>query len=281
MKNRSVLNSPRLLQFKKGMRKALLKKILFLIFLFILLLVGLSFLSKWEKLNINNIQISGNKVVETKIIEEIVKEKISGYYFWFFPKTNFLIYPRGEIEKELADKFKRIKDISINVKNLQTLDIFINERTALYTYCGIAPAELDDSNQKCYFMDEDGYIFDEAPYFSGQVYLKFYGKTGSYFFEPNFNKLISFKETLEKVGIKPTAFYVQDDGDIKMFFSSFSTSQMGPEIIFKTDSDFGQVAENLQTVLTTEPLQSEFKNKYPSLLYIDLRFGNKVYYKFR
>ena len=65
-----------------------------------------------------------------------------------------------------------------------------------------------------------------------------------------------------------------------MFLSS-STSQMGPEIIFKADSDFNQIIENLQSVLTTEPLQTEFKTKYSSLLYIDLRFGNKVYYKFK
>jgi hypothetical protein len=56
---------------------------------------------------------------------------------------------------------------------------------------------------------------------------------------------------------------------------------MGPEIIFKIDSDFQKIAENLQAAITTEPLQTDFKNKYSSLLYIDLRFGNKVYYKFR
>ncbi|MEK7104643.1 MAG: hypothetical protein AAB868_01215 [Patescibacteria group bacterium] len=291
------LNSPRFLELKKKKHKILRRKIFFLICFFILILVGLSFFSKWENININDIQILGNKVIETKMIESVVKEKIIGNYLWFFPKTNFLFYPKGQIKKELADKFKRLKNISLNIQNFKTLNIFLTERTALYTYCGITPPETNDNNQRCYFVDNSGYIFDEAPYFSGEVYLKFYGATdverlnsgrptseinpsGSYFFQPNFSKLISFKETLKKIGIKPAVFYIDNTGDIKMFLSS-STSQMGPEIIFKADSDFNQIIENLQSVLTTEPLQTEFKTKYSSLLYIDLRFGNKVYYKFK
>lgn len=280
MRNKSVLNSPRLLELKKKKHKILRRKIFFLVCFFILILVGLSFLSKWEYININNIQISGNKVIETKMIESVVKEKIAGNYLWFFPKTNFLLYPKGEIKREIADKFKRLKDISLNVQNFKTLNISLTERTALYTYCGITPPETNDSNQKCYFVDNSGYIFDEAPYFSGEVYLKFYGIADSYFLKPNFAKLISFKETLEKIGIKPVVFFLEDTGDIKVFLSS-STSQLGPFVIFKDNADFNQVIENLQSVLTTEPLKTEFKTKYSSLLYIDLRFGNKVYYKFK
>jgi len=283
---KSVLNSPRLLGLKKKKHKILRKKIYFLVFLAILILVGLSFLTKWEELNINNIQISGNKIIETKMIEEMVKEKIAGNYFWVFSKTNFIIYPQHQIEKELKNKFKRIKEVFVNERNIKTLEVSILERIALYIWCGTTLPESNNfgtqlqNGEKCYFMDDSGYIFDEAPYFSGEVYLKFYGKTGSYFFEPNFAKLISFKEALEKIGIKPVIFFVEDTGDIKVFLSS-TTAQLGPFINLKADADFDQIVENLQSVLTTEPLQTEFKTKYSSLLYIDLRFGNKVYYKFK
>jgi hypothetical protein len=120
--------------------------------------------------------------------------------------------------------------------------------------------------------------------------LKFYGAnslgnytdpSGSYFFKPNFLKLTSFEKIVEEIGVKPVIFYIKDNGDIGMFLSSTVPSQMGPEVIFKANSDFNQIAENLQTVLTTDPFQTEFQNKYSSLLYIDLRFGNKVYYKFK
>lgn len=303
MKNRIVLNSPRLLGLKKKKNKELRRKMFLLIIFLILILVGLSFLSRWQKLNINDIEVSGNKVIDTDEIKSIANKDISGYYFGIFPKTNFLLYPRGEIEKELTDKYKRIKDISFSLKNLTTLDISLTERTALYMYCGdkinltsdlpsdiLSLSSVLPEDNKCYFMDDSGYIFDEAPYFSGEVYLKFYGTTdinsagdpsGSYFSQSNFAKLITLKNTLEEINIKPAIFYIEENGDIEMFLTSSSETQMGPEIIFKTDSDFEQIAENLQTVLTTDPFQTEFKNKYSSLLYIDLRYGNKVYYKFK
>lgn len=284
MNNRSVLNSPRFQKIKKERNRILRKKIFFIFFIFFLVLVVLSFISKWDKLNINNIVIVGNKVIETKMIEDVVKEKIVGNYLYFFPKTNFLLYPKKEIERELMSKFKRIKNISFSIQDLKTLNVSLTERTALYTYCGV----LVNKDNECYFMDENGFIFDKAPYFSGEVYLKFYrtisnidNPIGLYFVESNFNKLISFKETLEKIGVKPAAFYVQDNGNIEVYLSSSIKSQLGPKIILKNDSDFDQVIKSLQSVLTTEPFQSDFKNKYSSLLYIDLRFGNKVYYKFR
>lgn len=299
MRNKSVLNSPRLQEIKKKKHQALRKKMLFIFIISILVLVGLSFISKWEKLNINNIQVSGNKVIENKMVEDVVQKEISGNYLYFLPKTNFLLYPKNKIEIELKNKFKRIKNIAINNKNIKTLDISLIERTGLYTYCGISLAQdveilnNDTTHEKCYFIDEDGYIFDEAPYFSGEIYLKFYGKTqqtennleesptNSYFFQPIFKKLISFKEALEKINIKPAIFYVEDNGDISVFLSSSLKSELGPKIILKTDSDFEKIIENLQSVLTTEPFQTDFRDKYSSLLYIDLRFGNKVYYKFK
>ena len=276
--------------------------LIYLVFL-LAVLFGLVFYSRSEKLNIQNVEISGNKTIENKIIEETAKNIMAGYYFGFVPKTNFLFYPKKEIRNDLAYKFKILKDISFNLKNLQTLEITLAEREAKYTWCGnylISPEDkLPDENPlsesaklqdgECYFMDEKGYIFDKAPYFSGEVYFRFYGAIntgeagplGSYFFQSNFDKLISLKEALEKIGINPVIYYFKDNGEARIFLSPFSARQIGPEIIFKIDSDPDKIAENLQAVLATEPLQSDFKNKYSSLLYIDLRLGNKVYYKFR
>jgi hypothetical protein len=292
MKNSSVLNSPRLLELKRKKNKILRKKILIYLCIFVAIIIGLSFLSKWQKLNIIDIQISGNKVIETNLIEEIAKEKIAGDYLYFFPKTNFLLYPRAQIEESLALKFKRLTDISVKVINPQKLEISVSERIPLYTYCGLTPPDTSDEKavheQKCYFLDKEGYIFDEAPYFSGEVYLKLYGAvsgdgenpSGSYFLQTNFSKLITLKDNLDKIKIKPSAFFIEDNGDMTILLSP-GASGKGPKILFKADADFEKIVENLQTVLTTEPLQSDFKSKYSSLEKIDLRFGNKVIYKFR
>ena len=139
----------------------------------------------------------------------------------------------------------------------------------------------------CYFLDKEGYIFDEAPYFSGEVYFKFYGvpepntenPAGSYVAKGYFDKLILFKNTLTEINLKPAVIYIQDGEDAKILLSKDKASSLAPEIIFKKDSDYQKIAENLKAALDTEPLISKFKNNYSTLQYIDLRFGNKVYFK--
>jgi hypothetical protein len=73
--------------------------------------------------------------------------------------------------------------------------------------------------------------------------------------------------------------YVTSLGNVEIFLSSGNSSSVGPYIIFKLDGNYQNIAENLEAALTTEPLQTEFNKNYSSLQYIDLRFGNKVYFK--
>lgn len=293
MTHKNVLNSPRLLEIKREKRKVTRIKIFLVVTSLLVVFFCISIVARSSKVNINQIEVVGNKVIEIEAIKEIADEKLQGHYLWFLPKTNFLFYPKTKIKNKLASEFKRFENISLNIKNFKTLEINVAERTALYIWCGATPlGENTDIEPKCYFLDDSGYIFDEAPYFSGEVYFRFYGKdsinnlnednpSGHYFMKGNFEKVTAFKKILEQIGLKPVALYLVPDGDVKIFLSAPSGAKAGPQIIFKNDSDFNKLAENLQAALTTEPLKSDFKKKYASLLYLDLRFGNKVYYKFQ
>jgi len=301
---RNVLNSPRLLELKKRRRKAFLNKILISGFGLLVIFILLAYLSRLNSLNIAEVQIVGNKIVDTEAIRTIVDEQITGKYLWLFPKTNILFYPENNIKNELQNKFKRLKEVSLSIESNKVLLVSLVEQEAKYIWCGAnLPVEIDspnmnNNNQKYYFLNEDGYIFDEAPYFSGEVYFKFYGLTdvghldserstsvdiplGSYFSKQNFKQLISFRDILVSIGLKPIALYATPDGDIQILLSDKTPAGSGPKIIFRADSNFQNVAENLEAALNTEPLQSKFKNNYSSLQYIDLRFGNKVYDKFQ
>jgi len=270
---RNILNSPRLSELKKHRRRAFLGKTLIFLFGFLVVFGFLIYISRLPRLNIDNIIVVGNKVVETEAIKEVAEKELAGDYFFVFPKTNIFLYPKNKLEYALLNEFKRIKDVSFLVEDRKMLRMVVSERTPKYLWCdGIVMSPSVPEN--CYFMDEGGFIFDEAPYFSGEVYFKFYGTAS--LLEKSFENLISFKKTLEGMGLRPAVLSIQENRDVRIFLSTST----GPEIIFKVDSDFQKVTENLEAALTTEPLQSDFKNKYSSLLYIDLRFGNKVYFKF-
>ena len=240
----------------------------------------LVYVSRISGLNIVSIEIADNNITDADAIKAEVQQEISGDYLWFIPKANILLYPENKIKELLSNDFKRLKDINLSIKDNQTLLLNLTERMPLYTWCGNNIDTTASAEQKCYFLDKDGYIYDEAPYFSGDVYFKFYGKAdiGTYFYKDVFTQLAYLKDTMTTMGLKPVSMFVDDLGDAKVFLASSATVE--PYIAFKIDSDFQNVAENLETALSTEPLLSNFKNKYASLEYIDLRFGNKVYYKF-
>jgi cell division septal protein FtsQ len=286
MQKRNVLNSPHLSKLKKHRRRVILDKILILLLGLLSIFFSAVYLSGLNSLNINNIEISGNKVVDTETIKTIVEQQLAGKYFGLFPKTNILFYPQNKIKNALQNQIKRLQDINLSLKNNNILQISVYERTPEYLWCGEnlpslggglpanSQAGIGEGSEQCYFMDENGYIFDEAPYFSGEVYFKFYGSI------QNFKQLVSFNDILIGLGLKPISLFITNDGDIQIFLSGSSLAAT-PKIILRANADFEKVAENLETALSTEPLQSEFKNKYSSLQYIDLRFGNKVYYKFQ
>ena len=284
MKRKDVLHSPKLLELKKKRRQTFFNKILLSLIAFSAIFAGLVFVSRLDKLNIFEIEVIGNKVVETELIKEVVKNNLEGYYLWFLPKSNFLLLPKNKIKNELTVRFKRLKDISFDLGNTGVLSVSFSEREGKYIWCGenLPEAGAKSEESSCYFVDESGYVFDQAPYFSGEVYFKFFGPVSDSYFSPDlFEKIIVLKENLSNMGMKPTSLYIKNDGDMEIYLSSNKMPPDAPKIIFKDTFEAEKLSENLQAALATEPLQSDFKNKYSSLLYIDLRYGNKVYYKFQ
>lgn len=290
MKN--VLNSPRLLELKKKRRKIFWSKISIYFIIFAVIFVGLAYLSRLPSINIDAVEITGHKVLDGEELKSAVQEELNGRYLWFFPKTNVFIYPESGIRDTLHQKFKRLKEVKFTLKDRKVLQVSVSERAPAYAWCGEEMTETlpesRDETQPCFFMDDSGYIFDEAPYFSGEVYFRFYGSVysqdaspaGSYFSPGLFPKLVSLKNTLENMKLDPAALAIKGDGEIRVFLSASAKGKM-PELILKKDMDFESALGNLQTALETEPLKSNFEKKYSSLEYIDLRFGNRVYYKFK
>ena len=289
---RTTISSPRILELKNKRRKILKRKIIIFLSIFLFLFIGLVFLSRWERLQIENIEISGNKIIESKMILEKVEEDLTGHYLWVIPKTNFLLYPENSIKKELAEDFKRLENINVSIDTMRVLKIELSERKAVYTWCGDTldsrTAGINTEN-KCYFMNELGYVFDEAPYFSGDVYFRFFGKinrngedpSGRYFLVDNFGKLIFFLDTLKNIDIKPIALYVKEDGEAELYLSSNASLIDSPKIIFNIDTDLNKIAENIQASVATPVFKEQIEKDPDSLLYLDLRFGNKIYYKFK
>ena len=97
---------------------------------------------------------------------------------------------------------------------------------------------------------------------------------------PDFEKLTSFTETMKTFGLEATMVNLSKENETEIYLIS-ADETIAPKIVLNRKNDLTRVIENLQTAVQSEPLKTEIADNYKSLLYIDLRFDNKVYYKFK
>ena len=287
---KDIPTSPRIALIKRNRRAMRLRLIILFSVLFIVTIGGLSYFSSNPKIAISRIEISGNSIIDGSKIEQSIKDKLYGRYLGLFARSNFLIYPHDRIYKNLLKEFPRIEKLSVYRVGFNNLKVEITERAGSYLYCGLAiPDNKDDVGENCYFVNNDGYIFDKAPYFSGDIYFKYYTKIEGDVTNPlgsqmipidRFRDIIRFIDGITNLGFK-SSYLVIDEKGIYSLYLKTSGVNLNSKIIFKEDSDLVTILSNLSIAMSKKEFANEINTKYDTLLYIDLRFKNKVLYKFQ
>ena len=216
---------------------------------------------------------------------------MAGSYVHVFAKSNAFIYPRKKIYNDLLNRFHRIETLSVYRDNLNTIQINITERAGSYRYCGTdIPVRDIDIGENCYFIDEDGYIFDKAPYFSGNIYFTYYAPLpllegasplGSNIASvESFHILTQFIESIKGLKFDPLYVVIHPQATSTLYLRHRPLATT-PTILFKQNDMMPRMIDNLAASMNQKEFAYEIENKYDSLLYIDLRFNNKVVYKFK
>ncbi len=290
---RDIFSSPRILEIKRSRQKARKRLFVLLFILLICIIIGLSYLSGWEKITINKINVSGTHVIYSEEISKVVEKDLSGKYFYLFYKKNFLIYPESKIYNDLITQFPRIDKLSLNLKNSTILDITLSERTGSYLWCGDkVPVDQTQIGENCYFLNDNGYIFDKAPYFSGNLYFKFYIPLSNAGDSPltkqilpkdEFVSLVNFIDTISSLGFKPMYLTFDSIGSANIYLEN-KNGNTNPIIMFSTDQDnngdFNKIGENFSLAMQKPEFANEIRKNFNNLFYIDLRFKDKILYKF-
>ncbi len=238
------------------------------------------FLFHIERFRIENVYVEGDAALSPNEISAKVKELISGDYLHLFPKDNVLLYPRSQLVSTLSSDFKGLASVAISLKDLQTLAIIITERIPHALWCGEKAAESAPTS--CYFLDEDGYIFSKAPHFSGNVFFRYYGALaspepiGTQFIDPSRFKTLEFlmsslsreRFTAVAVALKPLGIY------------EAYLEEVG-RLIFNDKQNFADVVPNLKTLTESDAFKAKLSESSSNIDYIDLEYGNKIFYKFK
>ena len=257
---------------RKLRRKRLIFKVVVAGVIFATIFAGIVAFFRIPYLQVEKIEISGNSLVAGDDLIGRIKAKLKGKYFGLFPKTNIFIMPQGKILTELPQELKRIKNITLDKKYFGAIAVKIEERNNSAIYC---------EAENCAYADESGFVFEKAPYFSGAVFLKLIdqritGKTAEDFIGSSFIEEMEFKKILKFAGLAAQigdgiAEVILKKENIYEFYT-----QEGWKIVLNDKNEPQSAYLNLITAL-----EFNIKDKRTKLDYIDLRLGNKIYFKYR
>jgi len=250
-------------------KKRRFKGILLLTCLIFLIVLGyILFFSPIFK--IRSIEVSGNKEVEA---EEIKNS---------FTYGNIFLVSENKIKNDLIKKIPKISDVEIK-KNLikRSIKLTIEERKKLGIACQINEQGAENNEQfgDCFYIDNQGVIFEDAPQTSGSLILliKDYSQREFYLGKKIFEqRIVDFisqarQGLSSEIGLTALDFNVLSfpPKDLKVMTNE------GWYIIFDLEGDIKNQLLSLKAALEEKILGEERKN----LEYIDLRIENRIYYK--
>ncbi len=252
----------------------------------VLVFGGVVYAAHLSRFAIRTITVVGNQVVDTDDVVATANAQLNGSYGYLIPRKNALVYPKQAIVRAVTAAFPRFKSVVVNRTDMHTIVITVSELRGHALWCG-ATATID-MQAPCWFTDDSGKIVSAAPQYSGNVYPRFFGGTlsasdagaplGKTFLDTaTFQNLITFDQQLVTAGFSVKGITLgADEYDIVLDLGKGGTAP----VRFKPATDFTTIEQNLGLALAKPELADLIKKDKVNLEYLDLRFDNKVYYKF-
>lgn len=232
-----------------------------------MLIVSLWYGTRVNALTIKDISVVGGETVEHAVIEQIVKDKISGSYLKIIPRAFAFTYPHEEVVSAISS-IPRVKDVRVVRRGGTALFVEFSEHTPQALWCA-----AEDMNN-CYFFDDNGYAFSKAPGLIGGSFLRVtaIGKQPqenmSPFSEEEYRRLVELRDKFA------AAKWFVSRADIDAAGDAFLTIVDGGEFKVSLKQPADETVSNLLTVLGSQ----QFTHIKPgNFEYIDLRFGSKVF----
>lgn len=256
--------------YKNKKKKSVFLRPLFWLTFFVLLLAGSSFYSAIFSsfFQIKQIVVSGNAKVASEEIKNIISEQINKKIALFDTKSIFLADLK-EIDNAIRKTLPQVYQVYLKRQFPGIIYAKVEERQPVGIWC---------KGNDCFSLDKEGVIFEKTET-QGELIIKSEETEKQIFLGAN----VIEKELLESI--------LEIKKELKNIFKLETKEVIIPgnkqrlivktnedwEIYFNEKDDIADQLVNLNLVLKTKiPLE-----KRGTLQYIDLRFGSKVYFKYR
>lgn len=264
--SRKVLRSPRLIRREKERRK---RKVTLISVLVLLFVGGLLYGFFRPELRIVTIEVSGFSRVPEEHLRASVVQGLQGVYLGVIPRAHTLLYPQADLSEKILSEFPALSRVSLSLRSISSLRVAVHEREPVVLWCS--------STFGCFLMDEVGFVFAEAPPGTERMYFRIEeGATSTplrtyAIGQERLEKLISFSRQLELQELDPERIRLLGEGELDVVLRE------GTRILLR-EGDFDGTIRRLKTLLKTADLLPKGPGKLGAS-YLDLRYGNKIYFK--
>ena len=243
-----------------------------------LLLLGAGAIASFRLpyLQIREITISGLESFETRAVEERIGSLLDGTYFFLLPRRSYFLADTRALAEDLGREFPQMREIRAAKRFPDELQVAVTERSFWGISCNTSGDALP---LQCVYIDPTGFAYEEAPQVTGALILAV-ERDGE---PPAVGQTVIESAMMERLRLLKEGF--GEAGDVMI--TGFELRKRIPTeirartsdgfmLVLSRDDDFARMFGVLKRVL-----DEEIKEKRERLEYIDLRFGNKVFYKWK
>lgn len=242
-------------------------------------LYGLRYLAHLPSLRVQGVVVEADEA-DTEAIERVVENSLEGSYLYLIPKNNIYFTPQDHIKQSVKDSFPSVESIQSSLSDNNHLIFSINEREAESVWC-------DTVTQECYLVDDDFVAFEKVDPSFSQFYTKFYYANlslGDFVVDSIMSERLEIlMANLETLSLSPREIRIDNIGDLFITLEHTEQSPITGELRLSLD-DIQRQMQNLTLLIEDELLLSDeekpaFIDDQARLEYLDLRFGNRIVYR--
>ncbi len=224
-------------------------------------------------LQINSINVSGVHTIDAELVKKIAQTEIANSYLYLLPKQSIILYPKQDIEKKLMVSVAKIESVMVSIVNMSLLNIDITERGPSVIICEGYREDLDDS--KCSYADQYAIAYEKiASSTINSDLFRYYANSPIDI--KKFGELQKFVSDIKKAGIIANGMLIGEDGGFELYIEN--ADQSSATVYFDDRTSFDRTKTNLVIFWQNAINKKIGLSKVPNFDYINLRFGNNVFY---
>lgn len=232
-----------------------------------------AYITHISRLQITNIFVKGTYDVPEALVRTYVETVLYDGLLHPLSRTNIFLYPKKTVKSTLETSIPRVASVSVRRDTMfaQAVRVIVTERVAHARWCAT-------ESSACYLLDANGFVYAEAPLLDDGTWYEYRGgldetrsPIGQTFLPSRLREIETLLKLLADNGYEPFGASVESERDYTISLES------GALLKLTFGEDVSVTMRHLESVFAT----GELKGRIAEMEYVNLRFGNRVYYKLR